>query len=113
MESYSKEIFVPEYILAVQNLASELMKESSASKLKSLREPLLKLLVNGVPADIIILNLVKELCVKIKSDEVKRQIIHWSSFYDNRVQNGSKSLFHLEALFARIMLIIAENNIKP
>lgn len=112
MESFSKDIFIPEYILAVQSLANELLKESSASKLKSLREPILKLLVNGVPADIIILHLVKELCSKIKSDDIKRQIIYWSSFYDNRAQNGSKSLFHLEALFARVMLIIAENNVK-
>ena len=112
METYSKEIFTPEYIIAIKNISDELIKNPSPAKLKSLRDPLIKLLVNGVQVDMIILNIVKEISTKIKNNEVMRQIIDWASFYDNRAQNGSKSIFHLEALFARIMLIIEENNIK-
>ncbi len=110
MESLSKDIFLPEYVSAIKIISEELMKDASPSKLKDLREPVLKLLINGVPCDIIILNIVKEICCRLKNDEVKRQIIYWASFYDSRAQMGTKSLFHLEALFARIMLIIADNN---
>ena len=109
MESLSKEIFLPEYISAIKIISEELMKDGSPSKLKDLREPVLKLLVNGVPCDVIILNIVKEICSRVRNDEVKRQIIYWASFYDGRAQMGTKSLFHLEALFARIMLIFSDN----
>ncbi len=100
---------MPEYVVAIKTLSTELIKDQSPSKLKALREPLLKLLVNGVPSEVIILGMVKEICSRLKSDEVKRQVIYWSSFYDGRAQMGSKTLFHLEALIARLMLIIAEN----
>ena len=109
MENYNKDVFVPEYVGAVKSLVSDLQKDQSASKLKQLREPLLKLLVNGVPTDVIITGMVKEICSKQKNEELKRQVIYWASFYDGRASMGSKALFHLEALLARLMLIFAEN----
>lgn len=88
------------------------MKDQSASKLRALRDPVLKLLVNGVPSDVIILNMVREITNQLKNNEkIKWEIIHWASFYDTRAQNGSKTIFHLEAMFARFMLILAENKI--
>jgi replication factor C subunit 3/5 len=110
LETYSKEIFVPEYVEAIKGIAAGIIKEQSPSKLKSLRESVLKLLINGVPCDIIIINIVKEICSQSKNEAIKREIIYWASFYDNRAQNGTKSLFHLEAMFARFMLVIADSN---
>ena len=106
---YNKDIFVPEYVKAIRLICEDIVKDQSAAKLKALRDPLLKLLINGVPCDVIILNMVKELCAVYKNEEVKRQFIYWASFYDNRVQNGTKALFHMEALMARYMLIVSEN----
>lgn len=84
METYKNDIFIPEYISAIKIVCGEIMTDQSATKLKNLREPFLKLLVNGVPSETIILNMIKEFCSRIKNDEVKRQIIYWGSFYDNR-----------------------------
>lgn len=84
LETYKNDIFIPEYIGAIKAICGEIMQEQSAVKLKNLREPFLKLLVNGVPSETIIINMVKEFCSRIKNDEVRRQIIYWSSFYDNR-----------------------------
>lgn len=106
---YSKDVFVPEYLTSINFICKELIKEQSATKLKALREGLLKLIVNGVPSDVIITQLTKALCQTVKNDDVKREVINWASFYDNRCQNGSKALFHLEALIARLMLIVSEN----
>ncbi len=100
---------MPEYSKAIKIVAEEIMKDQSPQKLKNLRDPMLKLLINGVPCDIIIVSLVKEMCSIVKKEEVKRLIIHWASFYDSRAQNGTKALFHLEALIARMMLVISEN----
>ena len=52
--------------------------DPSPSKLKALREPDLKLLVNGVPCDLIISNIIKEICGQLRNDEVKRQVIYWA-----------------------------------
>ncbi len=107
---YSKEIFVPEYIKAIKLISEQITKDQSATNLKALRDPVVKLLINGVPPDVIILNMVREVCAMYKNEQIKHDIIHWASFYDNRVQNGTKALYHLEALIARFMLIISENN---
>ena len=108
LEMYSKEIFIPEYIKAIKQICLEVVKDQSATNLKALREPVLKLLINGVPSDAIILNMVRELCAMKFAEETKRQFVHWASFYDNRLQNGSKALFHMEALLARFMYIASE-----
>lgn len=105
---YSKEIFIPEYLKAIKLICEQIVKDQSASNLKALRDPVVKLLINGVPADVVILNMVKELCGMFKNEQVKTKIIHWASYYDNRVQNGTKALFHLEAMIARFMLIVSE-----
>ena len=34
----------------------------------------------------------------------------FNTFYDNRVQNGTKDLFHIEALIAKLMYIQAKIN---
>ena len=93
--------------MAIKTIAYEIAKSQEVTKLRQLREHLLKLIVNNVPTDIIIYNLVKALCSysDVKED-AKKGIISWAAIYDNRSQNGSKPLFHLEALVARIMLII-------
>jgi replication factor C subunit 3/5 len=109
LESYSKDVFTPEYIIAIKEITEGVLKDQSATKLKALRENLLKLLVNGVPADLIIVIMSKELCKVLKDENVQREIVKWASFYDSRAQNGSKALFHLEALIARFMFIIAES----
>ena len=106
---YSKEVFVPEYLKAIKQICQKLVEDQSASNLKALREPVIKLLINGMPSDVIILNMVRELCAMSSSEETKQQYIHWASFYDNRLQNGSKALFHMEALIARFMYIASEN----
>jgi len=58
---------------------------------------------------VIILGIAKDICAKLLKEEAKRMVIYWASFYDGRVSQGTKALFHLEALIARLMLIIAEN----
>jgi hypothetical protein len=70
--------------MSIRTICTDLIKEQSAPSLKKQRDAFLKLLINGVPCDIIILNMVKELCLQLKSEDKKRQIISWASFYDNR-----------------------------
>ena len=87
------------------------MKEQSPAALKKMREKMVRLIVNGISIDEIILNITKTLITmcKSKSEKVKKEIVHYAAFYDNRAQNGTKGIFHLEALMARIMVILNQN----
>jgi replication factor C subunit 3/5 len=109
LESYSSNIFTPEYVTAIKTICKDIFQDQSPSKLKYLREPILKLLINGIPTDFLIHGIVKEICSQLQNEETKRQIIYWGSFYDGRAFMGSKALFHLEAMIARFMLILSEN----
>lgn len=84
LEQYKNDIFIPEYITSIKGICAEIIKDQSPAKLKQLREAFLKLLINGVPTDIIVLNMIRELCTKAKTEDVKRQIISWGCYYDNR-----------------------------
>ena len=110
IENYSKEIFIPEYIISIKEICKKIKEEQNANSLKLIRNFIMNLLINGISADVIILNLCKELIKLQNNENKKREIIFWSAFYDNRAQNGSKELFHIEALIAKLMFIHAKLN---
>jgi replication factor C subunit 3/5 len=33
------------------------------------------------------------------------QVVHWAAFYEHRLQEGSKAIFHIEAFIARVMAV--------
>ena len=68
------------------------------------REKLYELLVNCIPASVIIKTLAMEL-IKNLDDEVKHEVIEAASFYEHRIAMGSKDIFHLEAFLAKFMTI--------
>lgn len=108
LESYSKKIFIPEYVSAIQSICYEIKKEQSPNALKRLRQNILKLIVNGIESEGIILGVTKEM-LKIEKNELKqKEIIRWGAIFDERAQNGTKAIFHIEALIARIMLILSQ-----
>lgn len=67
-------------------------------------EKLYELLVNCIPATIILKTLVTEL-LKNLDDSIRCEIIHWAAFYEHRIALGSKEIFHLEAFIAKYMSI--------
>lgn len=38
-------------------------------------------------------------------DELKGEACHWAAFYEHRLQEGQKAIFHLEAFVAKFMSI--------
>ena len=57
---------------------------------------------------IILKNLIVE---KEFKEDTKREILYWVAFYDKRSNQGSKAFMHLEALYARLMLIIYKDKV--
>ena len=72
-----------------------------------IREKLYELLVNCIPGDLIVKILMEELLSMVENTDasLKPKIIEWVSFYENKMQKGSKPIFHIEAMLARIMVL--------
>lgn len=68
------------------------------------RAKLYELLVNCIPADVIIKALMKELMPRLDS-EVKHELAHWAAHYEHRLRLGQKEIFHLEAFIAKFMAV--------
>ena len=90
--------------LYIRQLAKDITKEQSPQKLMAAREKLYELLVNCIPASVILKQLVSEL-IKSLDDSLKLEVVEWAAFYEHRIAMGSKEIFHLEAFVAKFMAI--------
>mmetsp|Transcript_193 Transcript_193/g.288 ORF Transcript_193/g.288 Transcript_193/m.288 type:complete len:382 (+) Transcript_193:73-1218(+) len=90
--------------LYIMNLAKDIIQEQSPQKLMAAREKLYELLVNCIPATIILKTLTTEL-LKSLDDELKHEVVDAAAFYEHRIAMGSKDIFHLEAFIAKFMSI--------
>ncbi len=88
----------------ISTLAHEITQEQSPAKLLAAREKLYELLINCIPAEVIIKTLAVELMRNV-DDSLKHEIIEWAAFYEHRLCQGSKDIFHLEAFVAKYMSI--------
>ena len=90
--------------LYIVQLAAEITREQSPQRLLAAREKLYELLINCIPADVIIKTLAMEL-MKNLDDDLKHEVIEAATFYEHRIAQGSKDIFHLEAFIAKYMAI--------
>jgi replication factor C subunit 3/5 len=95
---------LPDWELFVVKLAKEILQEQSPSKLLQAREMLYELLTNCIPADVILVTLNREL-MKSLDDTLKHEIAYWAAYYEHRIVQGSKDIFHLEAFVAKFMAV--------
>lgn len=102
--SMSPAVALPDWELYIAKIAREILAEQSPSKLQQVREMLYELLTNCIPADIIIQTLLEEL-LKALDDTLKHEVTFWAAYYEHRIRQGSKDIFHLEAFVAKFMAI--------
>lgn len=88
----------------IKQLAADVTRNQSPQHLLSAREKLYELLINCIPADVIIKTLALEL-IKNLDDSLKHEVIESAAFYEHRIAMGSKDIFHLEAFLAQYMAI--------
>lgn len=100
----SSAIQLTDWELYIKQLASDITREQSPQRLLAAREKLYELLINCIPADVIIKTLALELCENL-DDELKHEVIESAAFYEHRIATGSKDIFHLEAFIAKYMAI--------
>mmetsp|Transcript_17119 Transcript_17119/g.22273 ORF Transcript_17119/g.22273 Transcript_17119/m.22273 type:complete len:358 (+) Transcript_17119:138-1211(+) len=90
--------------LYIRQLAMDVTREQTPQRLQAAREKLYELLVNCIPADVILKTLVSEL-LKNLDDTLKHEVVGWAAFYEHRLAMGSKEIFHLEAFLAKYMAL--------
>jgi replication factor C subunit 3/5 len=100
-----------DYERYIGTVAVDIAKEQSPRALLLVRARLYELLVNCIPADVVIKRLLAEMLGKVApaADIVKHELAAWAAHYEHRLQLGSKELFHIEAMVARFMAVIKAN----
>lgn len=88
----------------IAQLAIGIVNEQSPKCLIATREKLYELLINCIPAQVILKTLVMELLPTL-DDSIKGQVVQWAAFYEHRIALGSKEIMHLEAFIAKFMAI--------
>lgn len=90
-------------------LAADILKEQSPRQLLAARAKVYDLLVNCVPADVIIKRVLAGLVEKMAGaayEGMKHELAFWAAQYEHRLQLGNKELFHVEAFICRAMATI-------
>lgn len=103
--SEQQDIPATDWELYIKQLARDIVSDQSPQKLLAAREKLYELLVNCIPATTIMKRLTQELLPKLPDEDLKVECIEWAAFYEHRIAQGSKEIFHLEAFVAKFMAI--------
>lgn len=91
--------------LYIQQLAGEMTREQTPQRLQAAREKLYELLVNCIPASVILKTLAFCL-IQNMDDCLKVQVLELAAYYEHRVAiSGNKEIFHLEAFCAKYMAV--------
>lgn len=88
--------------LYVQEIANDILAEQTPKRLFAVRGKMYELLVNCIPPELILKKLMLELVRKL-DDELKHKVADSAAFFEHRLQEGQKAIFHLEAFVARFM----------
>ncbi|PLN84867.1 cytochrome c oxidase assembly protein CtaG/Cox11-domain-containing protein [Aspergillus taichungensis] len=94
----------PDWEVLISVIADEILAERSPAQILLVRSRLYDLLTHCIPPTTILKTLTFKLIAKV-DDALKPEVIQWSAFYEHRVKQGSKVIFHLEAFVAKFMRI--------
>lgn len=94
----------PDWEMYIAEIAHDMVSEQTPKRLLQVRGKLYELLGNCIPSELIMRTLVTELLKKL-DDELKVQVVQQAAFYEHRLQEGQKPIFHLEAFVAKFMML--------
>lgn len=100
----SKPVLSTDWEVFTDEVAQFICNEQSPDRLKRVRGKIYELLINGIPAEVVMETLSRCLLDKV-DDTMKHEISKWAAIYEHRMQQGSKPIFHIEAFVAKFMAI--------
>jgi replication factor C subunit 3/5 len=86
----------------IYQLAMYILQEQTPQRLLSVREKLYELLTHCIPASTIFKTLALHLIENIEP-QMKIPIMREAAFFEHRLTQGTKAIFHLEAFVAKFM----------
>jgi len=105
--SDNQKIQVPDWEEFINGVALQMIAEQSPKKLLFIRNKLYELLVHCIPPSVIIKKLALVLLENVDAN-LRYEVAKWAAFYEHRLSEGSKPIFHLEAFVAKFMAIYRE-----
>ncbi|KAI9919153.1 hypothetical protein PsorP6_012207 [Peronosclerospora sorghi] len=102
--SPEQQIQLPAWEEYICTLAKIVLQEQSPAGLLKAREMIYELMSNCVPSEVIFKVLCRELMSRL-DDDLKHELVQWVSYYEHRMQRGSKDIFHFEAFLAKFMML--------
>ncbi|GAA5882081.1 hypothetical protein JCM3774_001502 [Rhodotorula dairenensis] len=94
----------PDWEKYAAKTAEKILSEQKPETLLEVRGMFYELLVHCIPAQLILASVTRRLLDRV-DEALKADVAYWAAFYDHRLKQGNKHIFHLEAFAAKIMLI--------
>ncbi|KAK9386205.1 P-loop containing nucleoside triphosphate hydrolase protein [Lipomyces mesembrius] len=95
----------PDWEVVVNGIVDVIIQERNAPGILKARTKFYDLLSHCIPADVILKTLLFKLLERVDT-ELKPEVVYWAAFYEHRLHQGSKVIFHLEAFVAKFMRIL-------
>nr|XP_022921293.1 replication factor C subunit 3 [Onthophagus taurus] len=98
----NQQILDPDWLTFIREVAKKITRDQTVQKLGEIRGMLYELITHEIPSDVIFKTLVEEL-VKNCDMQLKSQVVEKAAFYEHRMKQGSKEIFHFEAFIVCFM----------
>ena len=96
---------LPDWERFLETIAQDILVEQSPKALLGVRAKVYQLLINCVPATVLLRTLTLMLIDKVP-EPLKPDIAVQAAFYEHRMLMGQKDIFHIEAFVAKIMHLL-------
>ncbi|KAK9477370.1 P-loop containing nucleoside triphosphate hydrolase protein [Lipomyces japonicus] len=95
----------PDWEVVINSIADDIIQEHTAARILKIRAKLYQLLSHCIPAQVVLKTLLFKILPRLDT-ELKPEVVHWAAFYEHRLHQGSKVIFHLEAFVVKVMRIM-------
>ncbi|XP_070553436.1 replication factor C subunit 3-like [Ptychodera flava] len=102
--SPDQEVTETDWEVFLRETANAIVQQQTPKRLLEVRGRLYELLTHCIPPDIIMKGLLAELVLNCDG-QLKAEVTQMAAFYEHRIQQGAKSIYHLEAFVAKFMSI--------
>ncbi|PFH48753.1 hypothetical protein AMATHDRAFT_149151 [Amanita thiersii Skay4041] len=92
----------PDWEIYCHKVADLIISEQSPSRVMEVRGKMYELLSHCIPPTVILKTVAERVVDKV-DESLKADIMHWAAFYELRMRNGNKKIYHLEAWVVKVM----------
>ncbi|TIB72211.1 DNA clamp loader, partial [Wallemia mellicola] len=96
------QIAKPDWQSYTISVAKDITSDPSPEGLLKVRGKVYELITHCIPPTLILKTLL-EVILNMVDDSIRADLIYWAAFYEHRMRQGSKQIFHLEAFIAKTM----------